>query len=285
MTSKPPKNNLKIGLALSGGSALGLFHIGVLQSLEDHDISIDCISGTSAGAIVAACYAFGISTTEIAARAKKISWWNLSSFSYSKMGLANTDAIGKLMEEILGPVNIEDAKIPLTIVATDIKSGERIVFKKGNVSQAVMASVCIPGLFAPVHVGDLLLVDGGLVENLPLLALNDLEPNLKIGVNLTRWRTCKEPTSVIDVMLNTLYIISQKQIISHSQDTEILIEPHLEKYSASDFKKVDELMAEGYRAITLAMPEIKQKIKEETVRILEHQPNLLVKFFKWLKGE
>jgi NTE family protein len=274
----------RIGLALSGGSALGTLHIGVLQALENNQIPIDCISGTSAGAIVAACYAFGVPVNKLVERAQSLSWYKLSGLSYSRMGLASTKTIGKMMEGIIGPVNIEDAKIPLAIVATNIKNGEKVVFKKGSVSQAIMASVSIPGLFAPVRIDGLQLVDGGVIENLPLLTLNDFGPDIKIGVNLARWRTYKEPANAIDVVLNTFDVMTQRQSIAHSQAAEIIIEPHLEKYTSSDFKKAAELIAEGYRATALVIPKIKQKLETKPVRArVPESTNLFRRFIDWLK--
>lgn len=256
-------NNLRIGLALSGGSALGIAHIGVLQALTDHRIPISCISGTSAGAVVAAAYAFGVPMEEIAERAKNLSWYKLSNFSYSRMGLITTESVGLLIEEIVGKVNIEDAKIPLAIIATDIKNGDRVVFTKGNLAQAVMASVCIPGLFVPMQINGSQLVDGGLVENLPLSPLLSFGADIKIGVNLSKWRAYKKPENVIGVMLNAMDIMTKKQDNFHAQSAEILIEPHLEKYSTSDFKKAAELMNVGYRAAVLVMPDIQERLQNK----------------------
>ncbi len=155
----------KIGLALSGGAALGIAHVGALQALADHNVPISYLSGTSAGAVVAAGLAFGLTPEQMSERAKNLSWYKLSNISYSRMGLITTQGVGNMMKEILGDVNIEDAKIPLAIVATNIENGEAIIFKKGSVAEAVMASVCIPGLFVPTEYQGKKLVDGGLVKN------------------------------------------------------------------------------------------------------------------------
>lgn len=259
MSKKYPK----IGLALSGGAALGITHIGVLQALADHNIPIHCVSGTSAGAVVASCLAFGISPEEMAKRAKNLSWLKLSNFSFSRMGLTSTEAIGKMMKEVLGDVNIEDAKIPLRIVATNIETGEVIIFTKGSVAEAVMASVCIPGLFIPTDYQGKKLVDGGLVKNLPLSLLEEMGAEYKIGVNLARWRTYKKPTNILDVMINALDIMTHKQTNFDAETADMLIEPHLEQFTASDFKKAAELITEGYRTTILALPKITNGITNQ----------------------
>jgi len=278
-------NRPKVGLALSGGSALGNVHIGVLQSFQDHKIPIDCISGTSAGAIVAACYAFGVPVEDMVDKTKSLSWYKISNLSYSRMGLITTDNIGRLTEELIGKVNIEDAKIPLAIIATDIESGEPVVFKKGNLSQAIMASVCIPGLFVPIEVNGRQLVDGGLVENLPLSPLQEMGAEIRIGVDLSRWRNYKKPTSVIDVMLNSLDIMTHTQTKEQAGRAEILIEPHLEKYTSSDFKKAVELAAEGYRAATLALPAINNALypQPSVKEAANGNNNFFKKIVAWFK--
>jgi len=252
----------KIGLALGGGSALGSLHIGVLQALYDNDIPIDCISGTSAGAMIAACYAFGVPIKEMIAKTTGLSWYGLSSFIYPKLGLVSNMAAGKLLEDIIGKVNIEDADIPLAIIATNIETGEKTIFRKGNVVNAVRASTCIPGLFVPVELDGVSFVDGGLVENVPLSPLKDMGAEVRIGVNLDRWHPKGKPKNVVDVLISTMDVIIGQQESLNLQNSEILIEPHLEKYSLSDFKKSGELIDEGYRATTLMIPEIRKFIPE-----------------------
>jgi NTE family protein len=249
----------KIGLALSGGSALAIAHIGVIQSFEDHGIAIDCISGTSAGSVVAACYAFGVPMSDVAKTAGNLSWRKFSRFFRSAMGIATNQIVGDLLIKLIGhDVNIEDAKIPLAIVATDISTGEKVVFRSGSVVDAVCASTAMPGLFVPIAKDGRLLMDGGLVENLPIKELADFHADVKIGVNLARWRSYKTPKSIIGVMMNSVDIMVFHQSIAHGELADIIIEPHLEPYTSSDWGKVDLLIKEGYRTATLAIPEIKK---------------------------
>jgi NTE family protein len=156
-------------------------------------------------------------------------------------------------------------------VATNLETGEKFVFRTGSVAKAVMASTCIPGLFAPVAHDGALLVDGGLVENLPVAELAPLGAGATIGVNLARWRNFPHPKSVIGVMVNSMDIMVHQQSIMHGEMADITIEPHLEAYTSSDWEKTDALMNEGYREATKAIPSIravitlptKSKIKKE----------------------
>ena len=264
----PETSKTKVGLALSGGSALGILHVGVLQSLLDHKIPIDCISGTSAGALAAACYAFGVPLSVMAQESANLNWFKLSKFSYSMLGLITNQAIGDLLNRLLGPVKIEQAKIPLAIIATDLQTGGEVIFSKGDLAEAVMASCCLPGIFMPLTVFGRQLVDGGLVENLPMSPLEAMGANVKIGVNLARYRTYKEPKNLIDVMLNSVDIMTHHQSNLNSAVADILIEPHLEKYTASDWKKSAELIGEGYRAATLAVPAIKKLLEPPAMPVL-----------------
>jgi len=249
----------KVGVALSGGSALGIVHVGIMQAFLDEGLVVDCIAGTSAGAVVAACYAFGVPMEKVAKAATAINWFKLSRISHSMTGLASNAVIGETMIALIGrDARIEDADIPLAIVATDISTGEKIVLRSGSVANAVMASTCIPGLFAPLSLEGKLLVDGGLVENLPIAELPGMGANVTIGVNLERWQSYKRPSHAVGVLLNSMDIMIQHQSIMHGAAASVIIEPHLEKYTASAWDKADELIAEGGRAAKKALPEIRK---------------------------
>ncbi len=275
----------KIGLALSGGSALGIAHIGVIQSFKDNGIAIDCISGTSAGSFIAACYAFGVPMDNVAKDAENLSWHKFSKFFRAAMGIATNQIVGDLLIKLIGyDANIEDAKIPLAIVATDIGTGEKVVFRSGSVVDAVRASTAIPGLFTPIAKDGRLLVDGGLVENLPIKELADLHADVKIGVNLARWRSYKTPKSIIGVMMNSVDIMVFHQSIVHGALADFIIEPHLEPYTSSDWGKVELLIKEGYRAATLAMPEIKRIALETRIqrkKMAKERSTWYMRLWRW----
>ncbi|WP_352396961.1 patatin-like phospholipase family protein, partial [Aminobacterium colombiense] len=135
----------KIGLALGGGAVLGAAHIGVLKAIEEFNLPISYIAGTSIGAIISAFYAFGKNWEEMAILLKGLNWLDISRISLSQFGLLSNKKLGKLITDNLGDVSFDEACIPLAMIATDITSGEKVVLKSGNVAAAVMASSCIPG--------------------------------------------------------------------------------------------------------------------------------------------
>ncbi|MDD4761647.1 MAG: patatin-like phospholipase family protein [Candidatus Pacebacteria bacterium] len=270
----------KIGLALSGGSALGISHIGVLKALEENKIKIDYIAGTSSGSIIAAAFAFGLSFEQMTDVSKKINWINISNFAYSKLGLASNKPLGKLIKEIFGDVKIEDAKIPLAIVATDIEKGQKVVLQKGNLAEALMASSCLPGIYVPIIINEQKLIDGGWSENLPLSVLKKMGADMIIGVNLKKY-SLRKVSNVFDVLLNSLAITSSDHhhLKIQEQGADIIIEPNLMNFGYSDFNKTDKLIEAGYQATLSLMPEIKKitENKYKNKKIFFSLPRLVKK--------
>jgi NTE family protein len=249
-------------LALSGGSAVGIAHVGAVRALREADVVIGSVAGTSAGAVVAACVAFEIPEERMIEVSRRLSWSNISDFGYSKLGLNSNKPVGKLIEELIGDVSIEDAPIPLAIVATDIDTGEKVVFRKGNLAEAVMASTCIPGFFVPVEIGGRRLVDGGIVENLPLPSLSPSRVDVRIGIDLGYWRTIHTAKNVLDVVTNSYAILVRNQSGGSplASDEGIVIRPHLEGFTISDFKRMDELIDIGFRATRARIPAVRRRI-------------------------
>lgn len=253
---------VRVGLALSGGSAVGIAHVGAVRALREADVVIGSVAGTSAGAVVAACVAFEIPEERMIEVSRRLSWSNISDFGYSKLGLNSNKPVGKLIEELIGDVSIEDAPIPLAIVATDIDTGEKVVFRKGNLAEAVMASTCIPGFFVPVEIGGRRLVDGGIVENLPLPSLSQSRVDVRIGIDLGYWRTIHTAKNVLDVVTNSYAILVRNQESGSvsSREDGIVVRPHLEGFTISDFKRMDELIDIGFRATRARIPAVRRRI-------------------------
>ncbi|HQV33320.1 MAG TPA: patatin-like phospholipase family protein, partial [Calditrichia bacterium] len=191
-----------LGLALSGGAARGIAHIGVLQAFKENGIIPDFLAGTSIGSLVAGLFAFGIPVADILNQAEALSWTKISSLNIPRTGFLSNRILGEIVESQLGKVNIEDSPIPLAIVTTDISNGERVVLREGSLSEAIKASSCIPGIFTPVSINGRLLVDGFLVENVPLSPLREMGAQITVGVNLGALRDYREPDGIIDIMMN-----------------------------------------------------------------------------------
>ncbi|MCK5880570.1 MAG: patatin-like phospholipase family protein [Sinobacterium sp.] len=237
------------GLALGGGAILGAAHIGVLRALEEKNIHPQLISGTSIGAFIAALYAFNVSADEIEEMALELNWSNITSIKLSKLSLFSNRKLGELVSSTLGDVNIEDARIPLAIIACDIATGQKVTFTEGPVAQAVMASCCLPGVFTPVEIDGRLLVDGGIAENVPVSALRDLGANSLIAVDLSKKVKYNEPKDIFDVMSNTISIAIDNNTKSRTRPADLIIAPDLTSNSRTntDPAKIKEMIEIGYQ--------------------------------------
>lgn len=244
----------KLGIALGGGAALGAAHVGVMKAFKELDIKPDFISGTSIGAFVAAHIAFGTPIEELEELALDLDWLDVTAFKLSKMGLLSNEKLGKTIIDQIGEVNIEDANIPLCMISTDIVTGKRVVLEEGSLYTAVMASSCLPGVFAPVEWEDMLLVDGVLSENVPITPLREMGAKDIIGVDLTTNRQYKRPENIIDVLTNTFDIALDNMIKEQIEDKKtMLIQPKLGAYSMADTGETEKLIEEGYKAAMKAL--------------------------------
>lgn len=247
----------KIGLALGGGAVLGAAHIGVLKALSEEEIKINYITGTSIGAFVASLVAFGKTWEEIEKIAIELKWMDISGISLSKFALLNNEKLGELMVKHIGNKNIEESNIPLAMIATDISSGEKIVLEKGSVATAVMASACIPGIYKPVEIDGKMLVDGGIVENVPIKTARKIGAKFVIAVDLNAKNTFQKPTNILDVMLNSFQLLTFQVDKIQTKKADLLIQPDLSSFSGSDTKQVQNLIQKGYEETSLFLKNFK----------------------------
>jgi NTE family protein len=251
------KKNKKIGLALGGGAVFGAAHIGVLKALEEFEISVSYIAGTSIGAFVSAFYAFNKNWEEIEKIAEDLKWLDISGISLSKFGLLNNERLGKLIREHIGNKKLEQSEIPVAMVSTDISTGEKIVLREGNVAEAVMASTCIPGIFVPVEINDNLLVDGGIVENVPITPLKEMGANFIIGVDLMAEYKHKRPENIIEILLNAFDFTIISTTKSQTEEADLLIKPDLTAFNMVDTTQVADLIEEGYLGAKKVLKKLK----------------------------
>lgn len=280
------KSEIKIGLALSGGGARGNAHIGVLKALEEMNIKVDYISGTSIGALIGGMYASGIPIEKIEELVKKIDWgsvfddnpnfkalpvkrknetkkyihpFNLGIKDYSlKMpkGVVIGQKINFIIQSILlngkQTNDFNKLPIPLRVVATDIATGKMVVISHGNLGKALRGSMSVPGVFAPVEYENYLLVDGGLTNNLPIKVLKDMGADIVIAVDISASLFNKqELTNVLSVTRQMIKIMMKKNTdeqLSYLSKNDILIVPNLNGMGSSDFDKLDEAKKYGYDA-------------------------------------
>jgi NTE family protein len=248
--------NKKIGLALGGGAVLGAAHVGVLKAIEENGIEISYITGTSIGAFVAAFYAFNKKSVDIQKIASELKWMDISGLSLSRFGLLSNEKMGKLITSHIGDVNLEDADIPLAMIATDIVSGEKVALKKGPVAKASMASTSIPGIFSPVEWDNKLLVDGGIVENVPIQTVKDMGADYVIGVDLNARHAYDKPKNILDVLLNGFHFMMMTAAKLQTENADLLITPDLSSFNRTDTEQVDELMEQGYKDAKKALKKL-----------------------------
>jgi NTE family protein len=247
------------GLALSGGAVLGAAHIGALRAIEENNIKISCVAGTSVGAIVAALFAFGKTPQEIEKLAESINFRALLSISLTKLGLFSNIKIAKFIEEQIGNVNIEDAPIPLYIITTDISDLQKVIIKKGNLAQALMASCAVPGIFSPIEFDKKLLVDGGLVENAPLVTLKEQGIEKTITVCLTSRHIHRRPKNLIEVIMNSHSCMLQMFNKECCTEDDIIIAPNLEHFNALKSSEIENIVEVGYKEGMKVLKNIEEK--------------------------
>lgn len=237
----------KVGLALGGGGVLGAAHIGVLKAVEELELPVHTIAGTSIGALMSALYAFGYNWQAIESITKDLNWLNASELSLSQFGILSNDKLGELITQNIGEATFEQADIPLAMIATDIYNGEKVILKKGSVSKAVMASTCVPGIFNPIELNDKLLVDGGIVENVPISPLQEMGAEYLIGVALGTGSTREKPENIIDVLLRSFYFSIEAATKLHTKKAHLLIQPDLASFNLISTSQTPELIDIGYR--------------------------------------
>jgi NTE family protein len=259
MTSSPVKRRL--GLALSGGGTRGLAHIGVLQAFEDSGIRPDYLSGTSIGAFAASLYAFGVPLREIRSIGQGMSPVNVSKLKLSRYALFSNEELARLIQSKIGKARIEEALIPLAVIAVDIGTGEKIVLRQGEVAPAVMASNAVPGIYRPVIIDGRMMVDGGIVEDVPISPLRPMGADTVVAVNLSADRRYRPPDDIIDIILNALDIAIDEDTKAQVKAADVLIEPQLSHFRRMDVSQIDALIAEGYRAASASVEKIRAALE------------------------
>ncbi|MDD3095161.1 MAG: patatin-like phospholipase family protein, partial [Candidatus Marinimicrobia bacterium] len=165
----------------------------------------------------------------------------------------SNEKMGKLIEEQLGKRNLEEGNIPIALIATDICSGEKVVMKTGSVADAVMASTCIPGVFTPVEINGRMLVDGGIVENVPISPLKEMGADVIIAVDLNAANKPRKPGNIVEVLLRTFDFLIQSISIVQKEKADIRIEPDLSEYNMVEIKQAPDLILEGYHAAMIVL--------------------------------
>jgi NTE family protein len=254
----------KIGLVLGGGAARGFAHVGVIRALEQEKIPIDLIVGTSVGSLIGALYADKPSSFDLELIAFKLEKEDLFDFSVfnSATGPVIGDRLEQFVKEKLARDKIEDLRIPFAAVATNLNTGEQVVLNRGSIAKAVRASSSIPGIFTPVQYLNMNLVDGGVVDNVPVDVARAMGADLVIAVNIGNDLVNYNITNIIDITLQAVNIMEKEISTFKMRSADVVIEPIVGFVKSMDFSKKESLMRTGIKAGQDAAPEIHKKIAE-----------------------
>jgi len=238
---------MKIGLVLSGGGARGIAHIGVLKFLEEKKIKISFVSGVSAGSILGAFLAAGYSSESIIRILKSVNLFTIMRLSFSSAGFLNSEKIQNLYEKYL-PKTFEELSIPLWISATDIYQGKTVYFQNGDLYRPILASSCVPMIFEPVKIQNAYLVDGGMLNNLPVEPLIDKCDRI-IGVHVNPTDDHFRSLTMTRITQRCIELAVRVNVESRRNYCDLFIEPQkLKTYSMYALSKIDELIQIGYES-------------------------------------
>jgi NTE family protein len=262
---QPVPRKVKIGLALGGGAARGFAHIGVIKALEAQGIVPDFVVGTSAGSVVGAMYAYGYSGFALQKMALEmdeasISDWALPFFSKSP-GVLKGEALQAYVNKTVHNQPIEKLKIPFGAVATDLNTGQPILFRRGNTGMAVRASSAVPSVFQPVSISGHTYVDGGLVAPVPVRFAKEMGAEFIIAVNISSATEAQATASSLDVLMQTFTIMGQRLNQHELKDADVVITPALGAMGSADFNGRNLAVLAGEQAAASAMQQLKAKLR------------------------
>ena len=263
-----PPAPLKIALALGGGAARGFAHVGVIKALEAQGIVPDIIVGTSAGSVVGALYAAGYNGFELQQLSMKMDEGQVSDWSMPNRGMIKGEALQDFINRAVNNLTLEKMKKMFAVVATDLRSGEMIIFRTGNTGMAVRASSAVPGVFQPVAINGREYVDGGLVAPVPVRVARSLGADFVIAVDISDKPQFSKTESSIDVLLQTFNIMGQSISRNELPEADIVIRPVTPGISSTDFKDRHLAVLQGEKAVAAILPELKDKLaKRSELRI------------------
>ncbi len=301
-----------IGLALSGGAALGLAHVGVIEVLEEEGVPISCVSGTSMGSIVGGMYAAGYSGAQMDSILTTVDWSSLFSnripenrmtlarreegkrnivevthrwfVPYMPSGVVSLQNVEILLTDLLAEAefdagyDFDSLVVPFRCVATDVVTGERIIFTRGSMVDAIRSSIAIPAVFSPAEIGKNFYIDGGAVMNLPVEPLLEFKPDYIIASDVIRWTP--EARNIIDVVTRTMAIVTEENRRQQRKLASVVIYPNVDSFLPSSFSRAPELVRTGEISARAAVPAIKEKLEDHPLvlkrRELAPRPRPLV---------
>ena len=248
-----------IGVALGGGFARGIAHIGVLKVLEQEGIPIRAVAGTSVGALIGAAYCSGLSIQELEEVAHKVRFTTFARWTLSRYGFATNDRMVTFLTRTLKCKTFEELRIPLGVTATDFNTGEGVVFHSGSIIDPVRASCAYPGMFLPVEIRGRYLVDGMLSYPVPTRPLREMGADRVLAVHLKgTWANGGPPRHLFDVIGQSFAIAQDAMSSMWKESADLVIEPNVAGFAYDDFKRADDLIHAGEVAMRKALPEVRK---------------------------
>lgn len=251
----------RIGLALSGGFAHGIAHLGVLKVLQEYHIPIDALAGTSVGSVVAAAYASGCPVSEMIEEARRVRWKTFGRWTVSRLGLATNERMEEMLARVVRAARFEELSIPLAVVAADLSTGEAVTFRKGDLVPPLRASCSFPGLFVPIEYQGRLLVDGAIVASVPVEALANPGVDRIIAVRLRSNVPRQEPKNIFQVIGQSFQIVSDMNQAAWREQCDVVIEPNVSAVRWDEFQRAGELMEAGEIAARLLEPQLRALVR------------------------
>jgi NTE family protein len=252
---------VRIGLALGGGAARGFAHIGVIQALETAGIKPALVVGTSAGSLVAALYASGKTGLEMAALATNMDESAITDWTFPGRGLLKGEGLAAYVREHTGGRPMERMSMPLGIVATDLASGEPILFQRGDTAVAVRASSAVPAVFQPVKMGEREYVDGGLVSPVPVRFARQMGADLVIAVDISSPPEGNTTEGTLKLLLQTFAIMGKSINRFELKEADVVVRPKLAGVGSADFASKRDSIHAGRDAMQAALPALKAKLQ------------------------
>jgi NTE family protein len=248
-----------IGVALGGGFARGIAHIGVLKVLEEENIPVGFIAGTSVGALIGAAYCSGISVPELEEIARRVRFKHFARWTLSRYGFASNQRMIGFLNSILRVKTFEELQLPLAVTATDFSTGDPVLFHSGPLIDPVRASCAYPGMFLPVKINGRLLVDGMLAHSVPALPLREMGATRVLSVHLKgNWTTGEGPRHLFDVIGQCFAIAQDKTCEVWKRASDLVIEPAVNGFKYDDFERSPDLIRCGEAVTRAALPEIRK---------------------------
>ncbi len=264
------ENPRRVGVALSGGTAKVIAHVGVLKALEEAGLAPDVLAGTSGGSLIAVLYASGLTVKELEDLADEVNWRKLANVHLPKLGLLSSQRIEDFVRELVGDLRFEDLKIPTDVIATNLLTGEKTVFSSGMVAPIIRASCSIPQIFGPVRVNGGLYTDGGVIEYLPIETLLERHCRVNVGVHLGAYMDFSEPPRhLLGMIMRVIGLVAVRNARASEKLADVIIKPDLRDFGGFDLKRADEMIEVGYQCGLAAVPQI--------LACLEHEESLWTK--------